>query len=67
MHTTIHCVSRVRELSPYLPSCLLPFSIASHNYLYSSPFRPVYLRWPLSSEQVQFEQGIRRVGIGGLL
>ena len=38
-----------------------------HNYLYQSPFRPFYLRWPLNAEQVNLEERIRRVGIGGML
>ena len=38
-----------------------------HNYLYSSFWRPFYLRWPLNQEQVNLEERIRRVGIGGLL
>ena len=38
-----------------------------HNYLYPSPFQPVYLAWPLNAEQVNYEERIRRVGIGGML
>ena len=38
-----------------------------HNVLYASPFRPMYLKWPLNSEQVNYEERIRRVGIGGML
>ena len=42
-----------------------------HNYLYQpakhSWYRPVYLRWPLNAEQVNYEERVRRVGIGGVL
>ena len=40
-----------------------------HNYLYGdrAPHMPVYLRWPLNAEQVNYEERVRRVGIGGVL
>lgn len=38
-----------------------------HNYLYQSWWRPVYLRWPLNDEQINYEERMRRVAVGGLL
>ena len=43
--------------------CYRPFYL---NYMYGW-YEPVYLRWPLNAEQVNFEERVRRVGIGGLL
>lgn len=30
-------------------------------------WRPVYLHWPLNEEQINFEERVRRVGVGGCL
>lgn len=38
------------------------------NYLNPRTFwKPVYLHWPLNEEQINYEERVRRVGIGGLL
>jgi len=38
------------------------------NYLSPRAFwKPVYLHWPLNDEQINYEERVRRVGIGGII
>jgi hypothetical protein len=38
-----------------------------HNYVYSQWWKPTYLKWPLNQEQINYEERVRRVAVGGFI